>query len=214
MSTGLQPFSVAFQEELDRLLRLRRDVRRFKTDPVPEPLLMALLEAAHLAPSVGLSQPWRFLRIRAPHLREVVLEAFQEANKAAASAYDHTRAAQYRALKLAGLREAPEHLLVCAERDPAQGHGLGRATLPATVRDSVVCAIQNLWLAARAHGVGVGWVSILDPERLRAPLGVPDAWEWVAYLCLGWPEAEGEAPELERLAWEKRRPLNACVFTR
>ena len=211
---GPQPFSESFQQELDRLLRLRRDVRRFKTDPVPDALLVTLLEAAHLAPSVGLSQPWRFLRIRAPHLREAVLEAFQQANEAAAAGYGSGRAAQYRALKLAGLREAPEHLLVCAERDPSQGHGLGRATLPATVRDSAVCAIQNLWLAARAYGVGVGWVSILDPEQLRAPLGVPENWEWVAYLCLGWPEAEGETPELERVSWERRRPLEDCVFTR
>lgn len=210
----LQPFPESFQEELDRLLRLRRDVRRFKAEPIEESLLMALLEAAHLAPSVGLSQPWRFLRIREPRLRGAVLEAFEQANEAAAAAYGGERAAQYRALKLAGLREAPEHLLVCAERDPAQGHGLGRATLPATVRDSAVCAIQNLWLAARARGVGVGWVSILDPLPLRGPLGVPDAWEWVAYLCLGWPETESGTPELERLAWETRRPLADCVFTR
>jgi 5,6-dimethylbenzimidazole synthase len=189
-------------------------VRRFRAEPVSEALLRTLLEAAHRAPSVGLSQPWRFLRIRTPQLREAVLAAFARANESAAAGYSGERAARYRALKLAGLREAPEHLLVCAERDPAQGHGLGRATLPATVRDSAVCAIQNLWLAARAHGVGVGWVSILDPESLRGPLGVPDTWEWVAYLCLGWPETESEAPELERLEWERRRPLEDCVFTR
>ena len=214
MAGGCAPFSEAFRIELDRLFRLRRDVRRFRPDPVPEPLLMDLLEAAHTAPSVGLSQPWRFLRIQTPGLRETVVQAFLRANAAAAGRYGGDRAELYRALKLAGLQEAPEHLLVCAERDPAQGHGLGRATLAATLRDSAVCAIQNLWLAARAQGVGVGWVSILDPEELRGPLGVPEAWEWVAYLCVGWPEEELEEPELERRQWESRRPLPECLFLR
>jgi 5,6-dimethylbenzimidazole synthase len=208
------PFSPAFREELDRLFRLRRDVRRFRTEPLPEGLLRALLEAAHQAPSVGLSQPWRFLRIQTPALRAAVVESFLRANEAAARRYGGEQAELYRSLKLAGLREAPEHLLVCAERDPAEGHGLGRATLSATLRDSAVCAIQNLWLAARAHGVGLGWVSILDPEELRGPLGVPEAWEWVAYLCLGWPESEPGTPELERLGWEGRRPLEEVLFSR
>ena len=209
-----EPFTAAFCAELDRLFRLRRDVRCFRTEPLPEALMMALLEAAHRAPSVGLSQPWRFLRIQTPALREAVATSFLRANAAAAEAFGGERAELYRSLKLAGLREAPEHLLICAERDPAQGHGLGRATLPATLRDSAVCAIQNLWLAARAHGVGVGWVSILDPDELRGPLGIPEGWDWVAYLCIGWPQSEPETPELERLDWEARRPLGEVLFTR
>lgn len=208
------PFAPAFCAELDRLFRLRRDVRRFRPEPVPEAALREILEAAHRAPSVGLSQPWRFLRIQSQELRETVIASFLRANEAAAEAYRGVQADRYRSLKLAGLREAPEHLLVCAERDPAQGHGLGRVTLPATVRDSAVCAIQNLWLAARARGLGVGWVSILDPAELRGPLAVPEGWDWVAYLCIGWPEAEPETPELERLAWESRRPLDEILFTR
>lgn len=207
-------FSDSFRGELDRLLRLRRDVRRFRPDPLPEELVMALLEAAHLAPSVGLSQPWRFLRVQSPGARAAVERAFERANDAAAEAYHDERADLYRSLKLAGLREAPEHLLVCVERDPAQGGGLGRATLPSTVRDSTVCAIQNLWLTARANGVGVGWVSILDPAELRGPLGVPDAWDWVAYLCIGWPMEALDSPELERLGWEHRRPLGDVLLLR
>jgi 5,6-dimethylbenzimidazole synthase len=207
-------FSQDFQQALDRLLRLRRDVRRFRPDPIPEALMLRLLEAAHLAPSVGLSQPWRFLRIRSAAARGAVLASFERANAEAAKVYSGAQAEQYRALKLAGLREAPEHLLVCVDRDPSQGAGLGRATLASTLRDSAVCAIQNLWLAARAEGVGVGWVSILDPAELRAPLTIPEGWEWVAYLCLGWPEEELETPELERLGWERRRPLADFVEER
>jgi 5,6-dimethylbenzimidazole synthase len=210
----LSAFSEPFQKELERLLRLRRDVRRFRKEALPEAMMMRLLEAAHLAPSVGLSQPWRFLRIQSAQARAAVLASFEKANAEAAKAYDGEQAAHYRGLKLAGLREAPEHLLVCVDRDPAQGAGLGRATLSSTLRDSAVCAIQNLWLAARAEGVGVGWVSILDPTELREPLAIPAQWDWVAYLCIGWPEEALDTPELERLGWEHRRPLSEVLMTR
>ncbi len=212
--TDLGPFSGPFQHELGRLLRLRRDVRRFRREALPEALMMRLLEAAHLAPSVGLSQPWRFLRVQSAEARAAVLSSFERANAEAAKAYEGEQATHYRALKLAGLQEAPEHLLVCVDRDPAQGAGLGRATLASTLRDSAVCAIQNLWLAARAEGVGVGWVSILDPTELRGPLAIPDAWDWVAYLCIGWPEEALDTPELERLGWEHRRPLSEVLRVR
>lgn len=140
-----------------------------------------------------------------------VVQAMQQSQ---AKAYDGEQAARYRSLKLAGLKEAPEHLLVCVDRDPAQGAGLGRATLQSTLRDSAVCAIQTLWLAARAEGVGMGWVSILDPAELRGPLRLSDSWDWVAYLCLGWPEEALETPELERLGWEHRRPLGDVLEER
>jgi 5,6-dimethylbenzimidazole synthase len=210
----MAPFTGAFSQELLRLFRLRRDVRRFRRDPLPEDLVTDLLEAAHTAPSVGLSQPWRFVRVRSEPARATVVAAFEKANAAACAAYDDERGRLYRSLKLAGLREAPEHLLVCFQPDTTQGHGLGRATLPGTLRDSVVCAIQNLWLAARARGVAIGWVSILDPEELRAPLALPDAWQWVAYLCMGWPERDQDHPELEAAGWERRRPLGEVLFTR
>ncbi|MGA2079305.1 MAG: 5,6-dimethylbenzimidazole synthase [Holophaga sp.] len=211
---AMGPFSEPFRRELLRLFRLRRDVRRFKRDPLPEEEVMAVLEAAHLAPSVGLSQPWRFVRVRSEPARAAVIASFERANAAASAAYDDERGRLYRSLKLAGLREAPEHLLVCFQADTTQGHGLGRATLPGTLRDSVICAIQNLWLAARARGLAIGWVSILDPEELRRPLNLPDNWQWVAYLCLGLPERDQDHPELEAAGWEQRRPLDEVVFTR
>ncbi len=210
----MAPFSEAFQAELLRLFQLRRDVRRFKRDPLPEAEILALLEAAHTAPSVGLSQPWRFVRVQSDAARAAVVASFERANAAASAAYADERAQLYRNLKLAGLREAPEHLLVCCHTDTAQGHGLGRATLPGTLRDSVLCAIQNLWLASRARGMAVGWISILDPEELREPLGLPPEWQWVAYLCMGWPEQERDHPELETAGWEHRRPLSEVLFTR
>ena len=210
----LAPFSAPFRAELLRLFHLRRDVRRFRTEPLAEDVLMDLLEAAHTAPSVGLSQPWRFVRVRSDAARAAVIASFERANAAASAAYDDERGRLYRSLKLAGLREAPEHLLVCCQTDTGQGHGLGRATLPGTLRDSVLCAIQNLWLAARARGVAIGWISILDPAELRAPLELPANWQWVAYLCMGWPEKETEHPELERTGWEQRRPLSEVLFVR
>jgi 5,6-dimethylbenzimidazole synthase len=210
----LAPFSAPFREELLRLFHLRRDVRRFRRDPLPEDVLLDLLEAAHTAPSVGLSQPWRFVRVKSEAARAAVIASFERANAAASAAYDDERGRLYRSLKLAGLREAPEHLLVCCQTDTGQGHGLGRSTLPGTLRDSVLCAIQNLWLASRARGVAIGWISILDPAELRAPLELPANWEWVAYLCMGWPERETEHPELERTGWEQRRPLSEVLFTR
>ena len=186
----MEPFSGPFQEELLRLFRLRRDVRRFRPDPLPEPEVLAMLEAAHAAPSVGLSQPWRFVRVRSEAGRAAVLASFEKANAAASLAFPDARAELYRSLKLAGLREAPEHLLVCCQSDTEQGHGLGRATLPGTLRDSVICAIQNLWLATRARGLAIGWISILDPEELR------------------------DHPELEATGWEHRRPLRDVLFVR
>ena len=200
-------FPPPFQAQLRELLRLRRDVRRFKRDPLPETLLKDMLEAAHQAPSVGLSQPWRFVRVDDPQRRNQVIEEFERANEEAARAYPSAKAQAYQALKLAGLREAPVHLLVCVDTDPAAGHGLGRQTQPETLRDSTVCAIENLWLSGRALGVGVGWVSILEPRNLRQALDLPEHWAWVAYLCIGWPLEEPESPELERAGWERRSPL-------
>lgn len=207
-------FDPPFCRQLWDLFRLRRDVRRFRTEPVAPEVIRHVLSAAHLAPSVGLSQPWRFLLIEDASMRDRVAAEFERSNHAASRAYDSDRAAHYRRLKLAGLREAPVHLLVCAEHEPRQGHGLGRQSQPETVRDSVVCAIENLWLAATAVGLGVGWVSILEPSALRAPLEVPEQWTWVAYLCIGWPERYAHKPVLETEGWEHRRSLDEMVFRR
>ena len=197
-------FDAAFREKFTELLRWRRDVRRFRSDPVDERLLDRLLALASLAPSVGLSQPWRFVLVETPARREAITANFARANDAALNGYAGERQARYARLKLEGLRQAPMHLVVCADETTGQGHGLGRQTMPETLRYSAVAAIQTRWLAARTEGLGVGWVSILDPEAVRATLDLPKGWSFVAYLCLGWPEEEHDDPELERHGWEQR----------
>jgi 5,6-dimethylbenzimidazole synthase len=197
-------FDAAFRERFAELLRWRRDVRRFRADPIPVQLIEKLLGLASLAPSVGLSQPWRFVLVETPARRTAIRENFAGANEAALNGYGGERQGRYARLKLEGLSQAPVHLAVCADEATGQGHGLGRQTMPETIRYSVVAAIQTLWLAARAEGLGVGWVSILDPDQARATLDLPPGWTFVAYLCLGWPEEQHEDPELERHGWEQR----------
>jgi len=204
-TSGKPPrFDAAFREQFAELLRWRRDVRRFRADPIPAQLIEKLLALASLAPSVGLSQPWRFVLVETSARRRAIAENFSRANDAALNGYAGERQARYARLKLEGLSQAPVHLAVCADETTGQGHGLGRQTMPETIRYSVVAAIQTLWLAARAEGLGVGWVSILDPEAARATLDLPPGWTFVAYLCLGWPEEEHDDPELERRGWEQR----------
>jgi 5,6-dimethylbenzimidazole synthase len=198
-------FGPDFQRRFEALLQWRRDVRRFRREPLPAGLLERLLAQADLAPSVGLSQPWRFLRVVSPARRAAVRRNFAAANAEALADYSGARAALYARLKLAGLEEAPEQLAVFAELDPEQGHGLGRRTMPETLQYSTVCAVHTLWLAARVAGIGLGWVSILDAEALRRDLDAPESWQLVAYLCLGYPEDEHEDPELARQGWETRR---------
>jgi len=197
-------FDAAFRERFAELVRWRRDVRRFRSDPIPQALIETLLALASHAPSVGLSQPWRFVLVETEARRAAIRENFARANESALNGYAGERQARYARLKLEGLSQAPVHLAVCADETTGQGHGLGRQTMPETIRYSVVAAIQTLWLAARAEGLGVGWVSILDPDAARAVLDLPEGWTLVAYLCLGWPEEEHDDPELERHGWEQR----------
>jgi 5,6-dimethylbenzimidazole synthase len=207
MTTGTKTpprFDAAFRERFAELLRWRRDVRRFRTDAIDPDLIEKLLALASLAPSVGLSQPWRFVLVETEQRRQAIRDNFSKANDAALNGYAGERQARYARLKLEGLSQAPVHLAVCADETTAQGHGLGRQTMPETIRYSVVAAIQTLWLAARAEGLGVGWISILDPDAARAALDLPEGWAFVAYLCLGWPEEEHDDPELERHGWEQR----------
>jgi 5,6-dimethylbenzimidazole synthase len=197
-------FDAAFRAQFAELVRWRRDVRRFRSDPVAPELLEGLLALTACAPSVGLSQPWRFILVESPERRGAIRDNFLQANKAALEGYDGERQERYARLKLEGLAQAPVHLVVCADETTAQGHGLGRKTMPETVRYSVVAAIQTLWLAARAEGLGVGWVSILDPDAVRSTLDLPPQWTFIAYLCVGWPEEEHDDPELERHGWQER----------
>ena len=198
-------FDDVFRARLYELFRWRRDVRHFRRDPLAPGLLNHLIGTANLAPSVGLSQPWRFVTVDDPARRAAVRASFLASNAAALADQPSGRAAVYAGLKLAGLDEAPCHLTVFAVPDPAQGGGLGRRTMPETVAYSTVMAVHTLWLAARAAGLGLGWVSILDPAGVHAVLDVPADWILIGYFCLGYPAAEDDIPELERAGWERRR---------
>jgi 5,6-dimethylbenzimidazole synthase len=201
-------FPPEFRDRFAELLRWRRDVRRFRRDPLPLGLLDRLLDLACLAPSVGNSQPWRFVLVEDEMRRAAVRSVFSRCNADAASGYEDERAAHYRGLKLAGLQEAPVQLAVFCDRSTGQGHGLGRQTMPEALDHSAVTAIHTLWLAARIEGVGLGWVSILEPQAVAALLDVPPDWHLIGYLCLGFPESEEPVPELEREGWQSR--LGAC----
>ncbi|HMF63810.1 MAG TPA: 5,6-dimethylbenzimidazole synthase [Edaphobacter sp.] len=195
-----------------RAIAERRDVRRgFMDRPLPAELLKRLLAAAHNAPSVGLMQPSRFIVICDLAIRKAVHGIFEQANTDATASYTGKQREQYAALKLEGILEAPQNLCIVCDTQNERGHKLGRHTMPETAAYSTVCAIQNLWLAARAEGVGVGWVSILDPVRLRAVLHIPEHILPVAYLCLGYVDQFASSPELERYGWEKRVPLETAV---
>jgi 5,6-dimethylbenzimidazole synthase len=198
-------FDAQFRSRLHELFAWRRDVRRFRREPLPGDVLSRLIEIATLAPSVGLSQPWRFVAVDDPARRSSIRRNFERCNAEAAAAQASERRAVYAQLKLAGLDDAPCHLAVFADPRTEQGHGLGRRTMPEMIEYSVVTAIHTLWLAARAEGIGMGWVSILDPAEVAAALDVPRDWTFIGYLCLGYPQEEDETPMLERATWEERR---------
>jgi 5,6-dimethylbenzimidazole synthase len=207
-------FGSLFVRQLDELLVWRRDVRRFRSDPIAPGEMDDLLRLACLAPSVGNAQPWRFVRVRSIDLRSRLVRHVDLQNQLAASAYESEAQAQYRQLKLHGLREAPEILAVFADEAPMAGRGLGRRTMPETLGYSAVMAIHTLWLAARARGIGVGWVSILDPAAVASLLDAPNGWRFVALLCIGRPEEEHSVPELERAGWQARLDWREFVTER
>jgi 5,6-dimethylbenzimidazole synthase len=200
----MEAFSDSFRTDLSQLMRWRRDVRRFRSDPVDEALLMQCLDTFRLAPSVGLSEPWRIVRVISPELRQKSIENYQTANATALEGYDGEKAAMYSGLKLSGMSEAPEHIAIFCDDSTTKGSGLGATTMPEMRRYSVVGAINLMWLHARAHGLGMGWVSILDAPKLCADLDIPQDWSLIAYLCIGWPEANSTTPELETAGWETR----------
>lgn len=198
-------FDDAFRQKLHELFVWRRDVRRFRRDALPEGAIERLIETVCLSPSVGLSQPWRFVIVEDASRRRAVIDDFKSCNADALKSYSGERASHYATLKLAGLEEAPGHLAVFADKESRTGHGLGRMTMPETIEYSVVAAICSMWLAARAEGIGLGWVSILNPAQINDILDVPKAWKFIGYLCLGYPETEDDRPDLERANWECRR---------
>ena len=205
-------FDETERQAVYRAIRERRDVRSgFLPEPMSDELLRKLLEAAHNAPSVGLMQPWRFIVIRDVVVRQTMHKIFLDANQQAIAGYEGEQQKNYAGMKLEGILEAPQNLCIVCDSQSNQGHRLGRRTMPETALYSAVCAVQNLWLAARAEGIGVGWVSILEPSLLRSALNIPEHITPVAYLCLGYVEAFAAEPDLERAGWEKRTPLQSVL---
>ncbi len=196
------------------LLRWRRDVRHFADRPIAEVDLAAVLETAMLAPSVGNAQPWRIVRVRSAECRAAIAAHVDAANAQAADRYVGEAAQAYRALKLHGIRAAPELLAVFCDERPEAGHGLGIATMPEMLRYSCVTAIHTLWLAARVRGIGLGWVSILEPAAIVPLLAVPPDWTLIGLLCLGYPAEPSDIPELERRGWQAREALAERLFYR
>jgi 5,6-dimethylbenzimidazole synthase len=207
-------FDDSFRTRLHDLFRWRRDVRHFRSDPIPNATIEALVQETALSPSVGYSQPWRFVRVDAPERRSAVIESFERANADALRGYAGDDAAKYAALKLAGLRDAPVHLAVFCDASTTTGKGLGRATMPETLAYSAANAVYTFWLAARAHDIGAGWVSILEPERVTDALDVPKEWKLIAYLCVGYPVEDNDSPELERAGWESRDDRAVTLYVR
>ncbi|MCF6368427.1 5,6-dimethylbenzimidazole synthase [Rhizobium halophilum] len=196
-----------------KAIETRRDVRdQFLPVPLSDDLVRRLLGAAHAAPSVGFMQPWNFLLIRDRDLLERAHQAFQRANEEAAEMFSDEKQALYRSLKLEGIRKAPLSICVTCDPDRAGPVVLGRTHNPRMDVYSTVCAVQNLWLAARAEGVGVGWVSIFHEADIRTLLGIPERVEIVAWLCLGYVSELYEQPELAVKGWRQRLPLEELVF--
>ncbi|MQW86314.1 5,6-dimethylbenzimidazole synthase [Sinorhizobium saheli] len=196
-----------------RAIETRRDVRdEFLPEPLPEELIARLLGAAHQAPSVGFMQPWNFILVRQSETRERVWRAFERANQEAALMFPQEAQAKYRSLKLEGIRKAPLSICVTCDRSRGGAVVLGRTHNPQMDVYSTVCAVQNLWLAARAEGVGVGWVSIFHESEVKAILGIPEHIEIVAWLCLGFVDRLYRQPELAVKGWRQRLPLEELIF--
>ena len=207
-------FDKPFRERLAELFAWRRDVRHFRSDDIPAEILAELVREASHSPSVGYSQPWRFVTVTSPERRDAVIASFERANADALRGYGGEDAARYASLKLSGLREAPVHLAVFCDAGTETGRGLGRQTMPETLSYSVAMAIYTFWLAARARGIGAGWVSILEPESVTQALDVPAEWRLVAYLCVGYPKEFNDVPELRRAGWETRDDRSTTLYER
>lgn len=207
-------FNETFRAELANLLAWRRDIRRFTNKPVPKNMLEHLLDMAQLSPSVGNSQPWRFVSIESASARKALRENFASCSAAARSGYEGESAQLYSRLKLHGLDCAPVQLAVFCDQGTAQGSGLGKQTMPETLDHSVAGMISVLWLYARAFGLGLGWVSIIDPKAVKQLLDVPEQWKLIACLCIGWPEEEHIDPELVRFGWQERTDAGRAVLIR
>ncbi len=208
-----QDISKAERDGLYKIIMGRRDVRsQFLAKPIEDDKLVRILQAAHHAPSVGFMQPWNFMVIRSRQRRQEVLSLFEKANKEARDLFEGKKGDLYSRLKLQGILESPLNICVTCDRDRGGQVVLGRTHNRDTDLYSTVCAIQNLWLAARAEGIGVGWVSIFNDSELKQTLLIPEEIVPVAYLCLGYVSGFGDQPELEQKGWAKRLSLGDLVM--
>lgn len=191
----------------------RRDVRgQFLPDPIPDEALARILMAAHHAPSVGFMQPWNFLLVRSPEVKQRVHAVFAEANAEAARMFPDEKRALYSQMKLQGILESPLNLCITCDRSRSGPVVLGRTHIPSMDLYSSVCAVQNLWLAARAEGLGVGWVSIFHESALQDALGIPREIVPIAYLCIGYVSEFKDRPELEQAGWLPRLPIKDLLY--
>jgi len=207
-------FDDSFRGQFEELLKWRRDVRSFLSNPIDAQLLEHLIGLASLAPSVGYSQPWRFVLVESAACRESIRANFERCNREALDSYSGEKAQLYASLKLEGLRYAPVHLAIFLTQNTHRGSGLGRITMPETLEYSAVLAVHTLWLAARTYGLGLGWVSILDPVEVNRGLNVPHNWKLIAYLCIGYPKEDNSSPELLRRGWEQTLPSRQVMVKR
>lgn len=208
-----EAFSETERSGLYRSIYERRDVRgQFKPDPIPDDKLARILDAAHHAPSVGFMQPWNFLLIQSQAIKQQMHDLFLEANSEATLQFEDNQRELYSALKLEGILESPINLVVTCDRERAGPVVIGRTHDMAMDLYSSVCAVQNLWLAARAEGIGIGWVSIFDKQQLKAQLNLPSQVTPVAYLCMGYVDFFHTKPELERVGWRQRLPLEELIY--
>jgi 5,6-dimethylbenzimidazole synthase len=206
-------FSATEREAIYRLIRSRRDIRQFAPDPIPPETLLRVLDAAHHAPSVGFMQPWNFILITSPQLRGQIKTLFEEINEGEAhQVTDADRQQLYRSLKLEGLLESPMNIAVTCDRRRGKPFVLGRAPMPDTDVYSTCLAIQNMWLAACAEGIGIGWVSILDYGKVERLLGLPGGVQLIAYLCIGFPREFRARPMLEEVGWRSRMRLGGLIY--
>lgn len=210
---GARIFSEIERQALYDIVHSRRDVRNeFLPKPIEQIVIRRILEAAHAAPSVGFMQPWNFILIEAPEQKNRIHKAFSEANEEAAAMFPIEKQAAYRALKLEGIQKAPLSIVVTCDRTRCGSVVLGKTHDPAMDLYSTVCAVQNLWLAARAEGVGIGWVSIFNRETLKTLLGIPDHVDVVAYLCAGYVNELFAQPELAARGWRQRLDLDSLIM--
>lgn len=200
------------REAVYKTIYARRDVRsEYKSDPVPDDVLMRVLKAAHHAPSVGFSQPWDFVVVKEADVKQQVKDAFQLAHNDAAEMFEGDRQEQYKSFKLEGIMEAPVGVCVTCDRLRNGPVVIGRTAIPEMDLYSTVCAVQNLWLAARAENLGLGWVSIIDNEALKEILAIPEHVVPIAYLCIGYVSHFHDNPELEKAGWLPRENIGELI---